>query len=195
MVLLLCSHLHISAATLLMSDCLEETVDWNAVMASFPRDPHPSKTVRSSGQVRRLLAAHCGKTIAPAFANSPSDWVTNAQKASTGLTGSFATRLRRNIEEITKRTGGGSLEPREFVTKRPFDRSLQNLSLRKHQRWCAVSPRSADMPMAATFTENSLTSAMPSRGGSKRKGRGGGTKFDRRWRLPALAARLRRCTR
>ena len=135
------------------------------------------------------------KTIAPAFANSPSDWVTNAQKASTRLTGSFATRLRRNIEETTKHTGGGSLEPREFVMKRPFDGFLKNLSLRKHQRLFAVSPRSSDMPMAATFTENSLTSAMPSRGGSKRKGRGGGTKFDWRWRLPALAARLRRCTR
>jgi len=106
---------------------------------------------------------HCVKTIAPAFANSPSDWVTNAQKASTKLTGSSATRLRRNIEETTKHTGGGSLEPREFVMKRPFDSSLKNLWLRKHQRLFAVSPRSSDMPMATTFTENFLTSAVPSR--------------------------------
>ena len=67
MVLLLCSHLHISAATLLMSDCLEETVDWNAVMASFPPDPHPSKTVRSSGQVRRLLAAALRENDCPSL--------------------------------------------------------------------------------------------------------------------------------
>jgi len=177
-----------------MSDCLEETVDWNAVIASFPPDPHPSKTVRSSGQVRRLLAAACGKMIALAFVNSPSDWVTNAQKTSTRLT-RLCHQTTGNIEGTTKHTGGGSLEPREFVMKRPFDGSLKNLSLRKHQRLFAVSPRSSDMPMAATFTENSLTSAMPSRGGSKSKGGGDGTKFAWRWRLPALAARLRRCTR
>lgn len=67
MVLRLCSHLHISAATLLMNDCLEKIVDWNAVTASFPPDPHPSKTFRPSGQVRRLLVAALRENDCPSI--------------------------------------------------------------------------------------------------------------------------------
>jgi hypothetical protein len=65
MVLLLCSHLHISAATLLMSDCLEETVDWNAVMASFPPPTSEQNGPFFWAGKAASGGAHCGKTIAP----------------------------------------------------------------------------------------------------------------------------------
>jgi hypothetical protein len=67
MVLRLCSQLHVSAATLLINDCLDQVVDWNAVTASFPPDPHPSKTFRSSGQVRRLLVAALRESACPSI--------------------------------------------------------------------------------------------------------------------------------
>ena len=77
--------------------------------------------------------------IAPAFAISPVGWVTKGQKASIRPTKSFAIGLRRDIEEITGLTGGGSQEPKEFVMKRHFDGFLKNPSLRKHLRLFAAS--------------------------------------------------------
>jgi hypothetical protein len=67
MVLRLCSRLHISAASMLMNDCLEKTVDWKAVKAAFPPDRHPTKTFRSSGQVRRLLVAALRENDCPSL--------------------------------------------------------------------------------------------------------------------------------
>jgi transcriptional regulator with XRE-family HTH domain len=56
-VLRMCSYLGISAASMLVNDCLERPVDWKAVTTGFPPDKLQIKTFRSSGQVRRLLVA------------------------------------------------------------------------------------------------------------------------------------------
>ncbi len=67
MVLRLCSRLHISAATMLLNDRLEKTVDWKAVKSAFPPDRHPTRTFRSSGQVRRLLLAALRENDCPSL--------------------------------------------------------------------------------------------------------------------------------
>jgi TniQ protein len=67
MVLRLCSHLHISPATMLMNDCLEKTVNWKAVRAAFPPEMHPTKTIRSSEQKRRLLVAALRENDCPSL--------------------------------------------------------------------------------------------------------------------------------
>ena len=66
-VLRMCSRLHISAATMLLNDRLEKTVDWKAVKSAFPPDRHPTRTFRSSGQVRRLLVAALRENDCPSL--------------------------------------------------------------------------------------------------------------------------------
>jgi hypothetical protein len=58
----------ISAATLLMNDCVERTVDWKTVTAGFPRHERPwTRSCRSSGEVRRFLVAALRETDCPSI--------------------------------------------------------------------------------------------------------------------------------
>lgn len=73
-VLRMCSHLGISAATMLLNDCLERTVDWKAVTTGFPPDKFQVKACRSSAQVRRLLVAALRQDDCPSLGELTIRW-------------------------------------------------------------------------------------------------------------------------
>ncbi len=70
----MCSYLGISAATMLMHDCLEKKVDWKAITAAFPPDRPPTKAFRSSEQVRRLLVAALRENDCPSLRELTVRW-------------------------------------------------------------------------------------------------------------------------
>lgn len=61
------SYLGVSAATLLVNDCVERTVDWKTVTLGFTRDKRRIKSCRSSRQVRRLLVAALREADCPSI--------------------------------------------------------------------------------------------------------------------------------
>jgi hypothetical protein len=143
LVLRLCSRLHISAATMLLNDHLEKTVDWKAVKSAFPPDRHPTRTFRSSGQVRRLLVAALRENDCPSLRDLTSrlgyERAESLYQADRELCRRITARHRRNHQTHWWREPGAKRICDEKTLRRLLEKSLAQETPTSVRRIAAIA--------------------------------------------------------